>query len=435
MSAIVRSTGPGIVAAELPSQPRGDLDCDVCIIGDGVPGLWIALVLALRGRAVVLLDTKAPEEGRHEAVVGAGLDLTATDLCERADRDRARALYDLSVGAARSAIRLLEVLGLEQTGEGQLLVPGPAGLSDLLDEAAARDVLGLSELSRVGETDLGDLLGTDAYAGALFDSHAWRFDVRSLGRLLGDAVAAAGVRRFVNAPVQGVDLDGVRKYIQLAGGRVRADHAVFSATRGLGRVAPWLARAIYPATFVTGTFDTGGVRLTEPGSSGLAVRETGARPARFLLDGSRITVTAPTATYQGREVAAACALRRQVGALYPGLARATVGAAFGWRAACAPAGLPVIGSYRPGVWYALALGQDPLANVSLAADLIGDAIVERDDRITLFGGPPLPSTWGVLGAGMRWSTYWAGRIADRSERRRARFADRQEVSMVEFSSA
>ncbi|OYY25189.1 MAG: hypothetical protein B7Y65_02980, partial [Azorhizobium sp. 35-67-15] len=98
-------------------------------------------------------------------------------------------------------------------------------------------------------------------------------------------------------------------------------------------------------------------------------------------------------------------------------------------------GLPLIGRYRPGVWYALALGQDPLANVSLAADLIGDAIVERDDRIALFGAPPLPSTWGALGAGLRWTTYWAGRLADRGERRRARVADRQEVSTVEFSSA
>ncbi|OYX68492.1 MAG: hypothetical protein B7Y95_20345 [Rhizobiales bacterium 32-66-11] len=430
MSTAVRATGPGIAPAEPLPAVRGDLDCDVCVIGDGTPGLWIALVLALRGREVVLLETKAPEAGRQESVVVAGLDLTAMDLCARADRDRARALYDLSASATRSALRLLDVLRLEQTGEGELLVPGPAGLADLLDEAAARDVLGLPELKRVGEADLFDLIGTDLYSGALFDPHARRFDVGPLAQLLGDAVVAAGVRRFMHAPVESVDLDGVRKYIQLATGRVRADHAIFCATRGLGRVAPWLARAVYPATFVTGSF-----HVSSGGYGGPAVRETGARPVRFALDGGHLTFTAPTATHQGREVAAACALRRQAGVLYPRLASAMVGHAFGWRAARAPSGLPLIGGYRPGVWYALALGQDPLANVSLAADLIGDAIVERDDRIALFGAPPLPSTWGALGAGLRWSTYWAGRLADRGERRRARLADRQEVSTVEFSSA
>lgn len=407
-----------------------ELDCDVCIVGATLAGLWIALSLALRGRSVAVLDGGAIEPYRGSGLVRPGLGLSAVELCARGDRNTARRLYDLSAESARGAIRLLEAVGVEAKAKGMLYLPAPQGRLDLLDEAAARDTLGIHELVPLKPADVSHALGIAALAGGLYDPEPAAYDAERLPLTLAAAARAAGVQVFEDAPLAKTDLDGVRKYLHTRDHRVRADHVVFATDRGLHSAAPWIARALGEACFVSGSFSLSGARPMPPET----VIEGGRRGARFVWTGTTLSFTASTASLVRGEVAAACVLRRHVARFYPSLRRAVVGEARGGRVRASRHGLPLIGSFRPGVWYAIALGSEAIANASLAADLVGDAIVERDDRIAAFApfGPAF--AWGLAGRVVRRAAYWSGRFMDASERRAAEREAKLEASSVPVSA-
>ncbi|TCT02678.1 NAD(P)/FAD-dependent oxidoreductase [Aquabacter spiritensis] len=401
-----------------PQSERGTeqtLDCDVCVVGATLAGLWLALALALRGREVVVLDAGGPAPHAGSGLVRPGLGLGAAQLCARTDRATARRIYDLSADAAAGAVRLLDALRLNVRGTGAFTLPGPLGKSDLLEEAAARDVLGIGELPHIGRLDVAEVLGIPGWGGALYDAEPVTYAARRLPQELATAVRAAGARIFFETPVRESDLDGVRKYLRTGTHRVRADHVVFAGERNLGAFAPWLARGLMFQAFATGSFshDAGGPMASE------AVIEGGARGVRFAWEGTTLGFAAPTARLIRGEIAVACALRRHVRRFYPSLASAVVGDARGAALPVARHGLPLIGAYRPGVWYALALGIEPIANASLASELIAAAIVERDDRFRVFAPFGPQYTWGMAGRYARRLGYWAGRLADAANRRDA----------------
>ncbi|OYX10303.1 MAG: hypothetical protein B7Z15_13720 [Rhizobiales bacterium 32-66-8] len=404
-------------------RSRSNLDCDVCIIGGSLAGLLLALKLALRGRDVVVLepDALSPRAGQPAAPIGnmllrPGLGLSADQLCTRADRARARTLYDLSDTAFRSAVRLMDVLHVPQTGSGLLFVPGPRGKVDLLDEAAARDELGLSELTRLGRSAVSERLGTEAYAGALFDPEVMQFAAGKVPGALAKAARAAGVRILDHTTVFSADLDGIRKYLETPAHRVRADHVAFCADTGLEAIAPWLAQAVGREYRVTGALlpTFAGPPASEP------VIEGGARGVRFIWSGTQLEFCAPTASHVRGTRAAGGVLRRNARRVYPALRRAKVAQPQGVSVARALHGLPLIGSVRPGVWHAVALGEEPMVCASLAADLISSAVTDRDDRIAAFAAFGLAPWHGAAGRFAHFVQYWAGRWTDAAERREAR---------------
>lgn len=414
-SAAQGAGGPGMLV-------RGEIDCDVCVVGATLAGLWLALALALRGRDVVVLDPgdgPAADLSLGRETLRPGLGLTATALCARADRDTARRLHQLSETAHVRAMRLLEALGFEPEAEGYIHAPGPRGRLDLIDEAAARDTLGLASVAELGAGHTAALLGTRAYVGALHDPQAATFDVRDLPRRLAEAAMAAGARLLPRLPVLGADLNGVRKYLTCPTLRVRADHVAFCAERGLAGPAPWLARALGRSHHVEGVFAPRALR----GRADEAVQEGGERGLAFAWQGGKLHLRAPTATKAGSAGAAAVILRRHGARLFPALRNAVTGEARSVSYGIARHGLPLIGSPRAGVWYAVALGRQPVGHAALAADLLAAAIADRDDTIHLFRPFAAERSRQIAPALARSVAYWTGRMSDAAERRRAREND------------
>ncbi|WP_164738439.1 NAD(P)/FAD-dependent oxidoreductase [Aquabacter cavernae] len=392
-----------------------DLDCDVCIVGATLAGLACALSLALRDREVVVVEAGEVGPYQGSGLVRPGFGRTAADLCAAGARDDVRRIYDLSAAAARSANRLMEVIGIAPRAGGLIYLPGPTGRLDLIDEAAARDSLGLETLVHLGAEEVRRLLGINAPFGALFDPDPISYDAHKVSLVLAKAARGAGVRIIERSKLLSSDLDGVRKYLSVPGLRVRAEHVVFATEWGLGAAAPWIARALIGDHYVTGRFSVG----VDESRASETVVEGGARGASFAWDGTSLSFTAATASLVRGETGAACALRRHAARLYPGLRRSVVEGAHGIRTRSSRHGLPLIGAFRPGIWYAAGLGPEPLTVASLAADLIADAIVERDDLIAAFR-PFAPSySWGIPGRLVRRAAYWTGRISDASARAEA----------------
>ena len=91
------------VFAGLP-PPRGDLQCDVCVIGGGLTGLTAALALAERGFKVVLLEANTigwGASGRSGGQVIFGYACEMAKLERLTSREDARRLWDMSLEAVR----------------------------------------------------------------------------------------------------------------------------------------------------------------------------------------------------------------------------------------------------------------------------------------------------------------------------------------------
>lgn len=401
-------------SSQAPAAVR-DLDCDVCIVGATLAGLACALSLALRSREVVVVEAGDVGPYQGSGLVRPGFGRTAADLLAAGARDDVRRIYDLSAAAARSANRLMEVIGIAPRASGLIYLPGPTGRLDLIDEAAARDGLGLETLVHLGPDEVRRLLGISAPFGALYDPEPIAYDAHKVSLVMAKAARGAGVRIIERSNLLASDLDGIRKYLSVPGLRIRAEHVVFATDKGLGATAPWIARALSNDHFVSGRFSAG----AGASRAGETVVEGGARGVTFAWDGTTLSFAAPTSTLLRTETGAACALRRHAARFYPDQRRSVVEGAHGIRTRTSRHRLPLIGAFRPGIWYAAGLGAEPLTVASLSADLIADAIVERDDRIAAFRPFAPAYTWGFAGRLVRRVAYWTGRISDASARAEA----------------
>lgn len=397
------------------AQSAAPVDCDVCIIGGTLAGLALALTLALRGRSVVVLEAGRIGAYRGSGLVRPGFGRSAADLCASGGRDDVRAIYDLSAASARSARRLMRVLEVPPQAKGLITLPGVNGRRDLLDEAAARDLLGLEALAFLPAGDASVALGMDAPFGALLDPVPVTYDAAGVPLRLAEAARAAEVRIFEESRISGTDLDGVRKYVETTHRRFRAEHVVLTTDRGLGAFAPWIGRALVDCHMVSGLF-------SPPGAGGSAretIMEMGPRGLTLRWDDGVLAVTAPTASLVRGQGSAALVLRRHVRRLMPHLRRALVDDAHGLRVRTSRHGLPLLGAFRPGVWYGIGLGAEPVSDASLVSDLLAGAIIDRDDSIRRFAPFGPRHAGGIPGRFMRRAAYWWGRLSDASARAEA----------------
>src|SRR5258708_31579709 len=190
--------------ADRASYPRlaGTVEAETCVIGGGLAGLATALELALRGRAVVLLEANRVgwgASGRSGGFVGVGFSLDAHKLVARVGRDHARALYDLS----------REAVGLVRARATGPLAPGilECALAEAGDDtlAAQRDfmaeTLGVA-LEHWPRARLAAALKTARYGDALLNREGFHLHPLDFTRDMARLAARAGAALHEDSAVQ-----------------------------------------------------------------------------------------------------------------------------------------------------------------------------------------------------------------------------------------
>ena len=197
-----------------PAAPvlRETITVDVVVVGAGYTGLSAALHLALKGASVAVLesvDVGFGGSGRNVGLVNAGMwvspDEVATTLGPRFGERLLRVLGE----APALVFELIDRYGIECEPErnGTLhCAVGNSGFKDLERRAAQWQARG-APVHLLDAAQTAQKLGTQVYAGSLWDQRAGTIQPLGYARGLARAALGAGARLHTGSPVRNAVYD------------------------------------------------------------------------------------------------------------------------------------------------------------------------------------------------------------------------------------
>lgn len=407
---------PALATAPL----KGRKTASIGIIGGGLAGLALALGLAERGTAAVLLEAEivgARASGQNGGLLSAGFTRGFADLRHRLGEAHATALFRLSHTAvglverriAQGAIACRPRYGVLEAS----WFDRPAALAAEVDE---QNRLFGRELRFWPRAQLRQLYRSTRYHDGIFDPQARHLDPLALSRGYARLARAKGAQLFEHSPVvrierrarhQGAhgspgDSGAGWRAVTRNGGVLKVDQLVLATNAASRHLAPELGRGLMPVnTYIIVSeplpetrelpiraayavyddrFATGYYRLIEDAATG----------GRRLLWGGRI----------GLGVAPSDLARRMVADLaqvYPELADLRVAHAWAGQMGFARHRMPVVAPLAPGLWTTTGFAGHGLNTTTMAGELLASALVDGSDDWRLLAPFGLPWTGGPLG--------------------------------------
>jgi len=374
-----------------PARPpaSGALEADVCVVGGGFTGLSTALHCAVAGRSVVLLEAERigwSASGRNGGQALTGLGCEATELTRLLGEADARALWTLSLEAVRLQRALIErhAIACDYRRGYVIAAPKPRHLEGLgreLDLIAAR--WGYDEARTVDAAEAAAILGTDRYAGGLFDGGSGHLHPLNYALGLARAAEAAGARLYEGSPVLSLDAGGAS--VRTASATVRAKAVALACNAHVEGLAPAAARAVLPveATMIA----------TAPLPAGLGVlpSNVAVSDANRLLDYYRLSGDGRL-LFGGRLGPGLGPrpprLRRRMLTVFPRLAEVDVDYSWSGWVALTLNRLPHFGRLGPDILFAHGFSGHGVALATLAGKLLAEAVAGEPERFERFARIP-----------------------------------------------
>jgi gamma-glutamylputrescine oxidase len=409
------------------------------IVGGGLAGLALALGLAERGAAPVLLESEtvgAGASGRNGGLLSAGFTRDFTSLRQKLGHADATTLLRLS----NDAVRLVE----RRIVEGDIgcrLQDGvveaswfdrPAELRAHVDE---QNRLFDRKLTFWPRDELRRHYRSDRYYDGIFDPQARHLDPLALTRGYARLARARGVRLFERSPVTRLErrttmpgrgrgapgrdtgATGGWRVITDHGGVLEVDQLVLATSASRPALDPRLGRGLLPVnTYIIVTeplpagddlpirapyavyddrFATGYYRLLEDEGQG----------KRRLLWGGRIGIEAAPADLARRLLA-------DLGHVYPELRAVRVAHGWAGQMGFARHKMPVVATLEPGLWVTTGFAGHGLNTTTMAGEMLAQALLGEGDEWQLLAPFDLAWTGGRLGPYAAQALYHARALED-----------------------
>ena len=385
-------------ARPAPARPplEGTVECDVCVVGAGIAGCSSALHLAQAGLSVVLLEQHRVSwgaSGRSGGQALFGIAAGQAKLERLIGRADARAVWEVSVEALTLMRELIQRYSIDcDFAEGFLYTAvKQQHVRELQSELTElRERLGYPSVRYVPRAELRELLATDRYLGALYDSNSAH--LHPLNYTLGLARAAEqhGVRIFEATRATAFSPAGSQVRVQTVGGEVRARFLVLCGNVYLGDTAPSLASKIMAvATYIVATEPLGAERAGQLIRNNAAVSDMNwvldyyRRSADHrLLFGGRVN-------YSGlKSFDAPGATRARMLRVFPQLQDLRIDYAWGGHVDITLNRAPHFGRLAPNVYFLQGFSGHGIALTGIAGKLVAEAIGGTAARFDVFARIP-----------------------------------------------
>lgn len=400
---------------------RGDVRCEVAVLGGGYTGMTATRRLAERGVDVVLVEAAFCGRGASSRNAGHLTPTIAGDpqILATFYRRRAPELIRFADHAVDFSENLVTALGAdcdyERTGN----------VSAALTRGQLRRAERITAVLRRcgGEVEFVEGSGAglpEAFLGGILERKGGILNPGKLARGLRSALVSSGVRVFERTPATAVTSRGNEVWVSTPGGRVRAGR-VLLATNAYSRDLSFSPRRAVAPLWVT-LAETEPVDPEQLEATGWTSR-SGVYTQHVILENYRPTasgsivfgtrqVQAPRGALGDRTPDGAVVddLTRGFHERFPSLRGVPLRRAWGGWIAMTPSWLPVVGQVAPNVFYALGynghgLAQAPYLGALMADHLAGDpthddlAVVWRERArfapAPLFGAPALRLGWAI----------------------------------------
>jgi len=392
--------GSYYAATALAAPPRaaleGPLECDVCVVGAGIAGCSSALHLAQAGLRVVLLEQHRVSwgaSGRSGGQALFGIAAGQAKLERLLGAVDARAVWDVSVEALALMRDLIRRYAIDcDFTEGYLyaavrerhLRELEAELSELHERLDYRSV------RYVPRAELRELLATDRYLGALYDSNSAH--LHPLNYTLGLARAAEqhGVRIFEATRATTFTPAGAQVRIQTPGGEVRARFLVLCGNVYLGDTAPPLTKKIMPvATYIVATEPLGPERARQLIANNAAVSDMNWVLDYFRRSADHRLLFGGRVNYSGlKSFDAPGATRARMLRVFPQLDGVRIDYAWGGHVDITLNRAPHFGRLAPNIYFLQGFSGHGIALTGIAGKLVADAIRGTAERFDVFARIP-----------------------------------------------
>ncbi len=233
------------------STLKGQLTCDVCVVGGGYTGLSTALHLAKNGYDVILLEAQRVgfgASGRNGGQVGSGQRVEQVDLEKMVGKTHARQLWDLgeeSKSTVRELIAEHKIDCAYKPGvmHTELRANQMHHTADYVEKISTE--YGYDQVELLDREAVCEALGTKAYVGGSMDWGAGHLHPLNFALGLANACAKAGVRLYEGSLVQNIERGDPAKIITEHGG-VTANFVALGANGYLGNLEPKIANKVMP---------------------------------------------------------------------------------------------------------------------------------------------------------------------------------------------
>ena len=392
--------GSYYAATALAAPPRpaleGSVECDVCVVGAGIAGCSSALHLAQAGLSVVLLEQHRVSWGASGRSGGQALFGIATGqaklerLIGRAD---ARAVWEVSVEALALMRDLINRYHIECDLTAGFLYTAVrehhvrelhAELSEL------RERLDYRSVSYVPRAELRELLATDRYLGALYDSNSAHLHPLNYTLGLARAAEQQGVRIFEATRATRFAPAGAQVRVQTPGGEVRARFLVLCGNVYLGDTAPQLASKIMAvATYIVATESLGPERAQQLITNNAAVSDMNWVLDYFRRSADHRLLFGGRVNYSGlKSFDAPGATRARMLRVFPQLDGVRIDYAWGGHVDITLNRAPHFGRLAPNVYFLQGFSGHGIALTGIAGKLVADAIRGTAERFDVFARIP-----------------------------------------------
>jgi gamma-glutamylputrescine oxidase len=379
-----------------PRAPlRGELICDVAVLGGGIAGCSAALHLAKRGYKVALLEARHVgygASGRSGGQTIFGLAVGQQKLEREVGREDAHRLFDLSIEALNLTQSLIQEYAIDcDYRPNQLHVAvKPRHVQELEQWARElREDYGYASVQLLNRDELKGHVRSDRYLGGLLDPRSGHLQPLKYTQGLARAAEAAGADLYENSEVLRYEA-GREVRVHTTEGSVRCAHLVLCGNAYIGAVAPTLSRRILGV----GTYIIATEPLDEERARSLLPSNAAVADVNWILDyfrrsqdhrllfGGRVSYS----SVQPPRLAES--MRQRMARVFPSLSDVKVANAWGGYLDITMSRAPDFGRLAPNVYYLQGFSGHGVALAGFAGALASEAIAGTAERFDVFARIP-----------------------------------------------